>query len=333
MNDEWRQWKFAGIYGIRHRESGKIYVGQSQNITKRIYQHKLSFVSEIGSPYLYRAILKHGWDAFEIIMLEQVSDLILLTKREQHWLDTLDACNPDKGYNICPIAKSCRGVKRTDESKMKDRIAHLGKKQSLETVEKRKASMLKIRALPEYYAQISNALKGRKFTEETIAKKHATMERLYHTDERTTIVLGHIENNHLINLTEAVRGSDMSAKTAIRIANRAGWYKKNGCWIPTKNNSIIINECADSRIDVVLSYVINNPAINYSEIARNTNISRRMIAQLIKQAGWIKENRHWKCINGDMNATSHENSNNTDSRESTLTTTDSTACTTDATTV
>ncbi len=68
MSDEWRGWKFAGIYGIRHIESRKIYVGQSLNMTRRLNAHRQSE----SNRYLLHAIRCRGWDAFEIVLLERV---------------------------------------------------------------------------------------------------------------------------------------------------------------------------------------------------------------------------------------------------------------------
>ncbi len=108
---EWKTWRFAGIYGIWHRESGKIYIGQSQNMAQRIGKHKRG----CNSPRLRSAIMCHGWDAFEKVLLERVDDLSLLNIREQYWIDFYDSANPEKGYNLRPIAESNRGWHPSDE--------------------------------------------------------------------------------------------------------------------------------------------------------------------------------------------------------------------------
>lgn len=53
-------------------------------------------------------------------------------EREQYYIDLL---KPD--MNVCKVAGSSLGVKRTDETKEKLRQIHLGKKLSKESIEKR----------------------------------------------------------------------------------------------------------------------------------------------------------------------------------------------------
>lgn len=96
MSEEWRTWKFPGIYAIKHVVDGKVYVGQSVNMSQRILHHKCS---DRDCVQFYRALARDGWDAFEVIALEKVDDRALLNEREQYWIDTLDSHNPEKGYN------------------------------------------------------------------------------------------------------------------------------------------------------------------------------------------------------------------------------------------
>jgi hypothetical protein len=97
MSEEWRLWKFPGVYAIKHVADGKIYIGQSVNMSKRILYHKCSDKDCI---HLYRALACYGWDAFEVVVLEKVNDPAQLNEREQYWMDTLESHNPQKGYNI-----------------------------------------------------------------------------------------------------------------------------------------------------------------------------------------------------------------------------------------
>jgi len=63
--------------------------------------------------------MQHSWTkygesafSFEIIELCTTDHLFL---REQRHVDALDATNPDVGFNNCPVAGTCLGVKRTKE--------------------------------------------------------------------------------------------------------------------------------------------------------------------------------------------------------------------------
>jgi hypothetical protein len=151
--DAWKTWKFAGIYAIIHTESGKIYVGQAGNITNRIYQHrKLSSHCK----HLSSAIQKYGWDAFEIVLFERVTDFSIIDSREQFWIDVLCVCNPKIGYNMCPMVRTTRGIKFSVEARANVSIARMGvkypsrRKSSDET--RAKMSMVRI-GIPHEWAR------------------------------------------------------------------------------------------------------------------------------------------------------------------------------------
>lgn len=162
MNDEWKAWHFSGIYGIRHIESQKIYVGQSQNIAIRLAEHRLGYRS---GPHLRNAIKQQGWDAFEKVILELVVNLEILTEREQHWIDEYDAANPAKGYNLCPAAGSSRGYHHTDAARAAISTSRLaapikGVPKSPEHRAAISAALMGMSKSPEHCAAISAAKKG-----------------------------------------------------------------------------------------------------------------------------------------------------------------------------
>jgi group I intron endonuclease len=92
----------AGIYAIKHVVSGKVYIGQSVNIAKRIKSHR----KEAECTYLRNAIKCYGWDAFEVCVLEKIDDVASLNEREQYWMDTMQSYNHSRGYNIATKAGS-----------------------------------------------------------------------------------------------------------------------------------------------------------------------------------------------------------------------------------
>lgn len=52
---------------------------------------------------LYDSMRKYGINAFEFAVLEEVQEYLVLTSREQYYIDYNDASNRSKGYNICPL--------------------------------------------------------------------------------------------------------------------------------------------------------------------------------------------------------------------------------------
>lgn len=106
----------AGIYKITNIVNSRVYVGQSCSIENRVAAHKRYLVRGVHeNQKLQRAWDKYGPGAFQFEVLEPVNDNQMLTDREQHWIDLLDAAGPN-GYNMCPAAGSCKGYKHTPES-------------------------------------------------------------------------------------------------------------------------------------------------------------------------------------------------------------------------
>ncbi len=129
------------IYAIRHKESGRNYVGQTKSLKSRWATH-VSYLNSgtHSNQYLQRAWSKHGEEAFELIVLEIVESSLF--EREQYWMDKLDALDKSKGFNIQP-AIFTDGRKRVFSEEHRRRIseAKRGKPRSPETIEKMRAAM------------------------------------------------------------------------------------------------------------------------------------------------------------------------------------------------
>jgi group I intron endonuclease len=80
----------VGIYGIRNKINGKMYVGQSVNVSNRFIRHKtLLKHNKHYNRHLQNSYNKHGLEQFEFIILEKCEER-LLDLREQHWIDNHD---------------------------------------------------------------------------------------------------------------------------------------------------------------------------------------------------------------------------------------------------
>ena len=110
----------AGIYAIRNKVNGFLYVGSAVNLRIRFAQHKRD-LRKAAHPnrYLQRAWEKYGEESFEFEILEFVDSFENLTGREQFWIDQEQSHQRDKGYNLSPTAKSILGYRFSDEQKAK----------------------------------------------------------------------------------------------------------------------------------------------------------------------------------------------------------------------
>lgn len=144
----------CGIYKITCKDTGQMYIGLSENIEKRWYNH-------IHSPHLKKSridstILKHGVDKFDLEIIEELpNDRALLMEREEYWVahtyENNFHYNLTPGGDFCPMkdpniseirkAKSGRnhhmyGRKHTPETREKISKANSGRKHTPKTKEK-----------------------------------------------------------------------------------------------------------------------------------------------------------------------------------------------------
>lgn len=111
-----------GIYKITS-PIGKIYVGQSRNIRKRISRYKnLQCKDQIK---LYRSIIKYGWDkhVFEILEKCLVEDL---NKRERYYQDKYDVLSSN-GLNLILTPTEDLIRVYSIETRNKQSLSHTGK--------------------------------------------------------------------------------------------------------------------------------------------------------------------------------------------------------------
>lgn len=158
----------SGIYAIKNAITGKVYVGSARHLSKRYLMHKSRLMRDFHhSAILLNSVRKHGLSAFRFILLEHC-EIGLLTSREQYWIDNFNAAK--EGYNICPIARSCRGIKQSEETIAKRVKSLTGKKHSIE-VRQRASERLK-GTIPSEATRLAAqaAIRGKKRPAEVVAR-------------------------------------------------------------------------------------------------------------------------------------------------------------------
>lgn len=148
----------SGIYIIKNKITGRLYVGSSINFVSRFKEHKNDLRKNKHCNIYLRRVYNKDNNIFEFKIIEYVPDKKFLIKREQFWIDYYDSYN--NGYNICPIAGNTLGFKMSEESRKKLSIANSGKNNGMygktHTKEARK--------------KISECSKNREVTPEFITK-------------------------------------------------------------------------------------------------------------------------------------------------------------------
>lgn len=177
--------KEAGIYKLTCISNGKIYIGKTVNIYNRIGGHRRCCNRTNGRYLIERALIKHGWDAFTVEVLEifknfdKLKDNDVLLDIETNYIELFDSTKRDIGYNICKFSNDCTGIPKspfTEEHKKKLSQAKLGTKlsdkhkESLRKVNIGNSYALGIKHSEERKGEIRQFMSGRTLSEETKEK-------------------------------------------------------------------------------------------------------------------------------------------------------------------
>ena len=103
-----------GVYKITNLVNGKVYIGQSKDVEKRLYEHRICSTNV----HLRRAIKQYGVDNFSFELLEELS-IEHLNERERFWIASLKATDPNFGYNLSSGGERDAGWCHSEESKRK----------------------------------------------------------------------------------------------------------------------------------------------------------------------------------------------------------------------
>lgn len=162
--------KVAGIYKFRCKENDKVYIGKSVNIKNRIAGHYYTSRKTKGNYYFENALVKYGWESFDIEILElfenfdrnDEADKTMIFEREAYYISKFDAFNQDKGYNICKFSTDRTGIPVSDITKKKIGDANRGRFVSNETREKLRISHMGKVPSEETRKKMGDASKGNK---------------------------------------------------------------------------------------------------------------------------------------------------------------------------
>lgn len=87
----------CGVYLLRHRESGRAYVGQSRDIGTRLARHRYD-AKHPGRNRMARIIAALGIDAFDVQVVD-TCDSERLDELEEFAIAFYDSANPATGFN------------------------------------------------------------------------------------------------------------------------------------------------------------------------------------------------------------------------------------------
>lgn len=156
-----------GIYIIKNLTNGKVYIGQSKDVSARLRRHKWNLRRGTHrNLYLQNAFCKHGEKAFSFgVVCECTEDE--LDSRERAWIEWFGSTNRKHGYNLETGGNALKTL--SDETRRK--IA--------ETV---KGTIRPPRS-DEHRRNLSKSHKGHAVSDETRRKMSESHKGLTHSDQ------------------------------------------------------------------------------------------------------------------------------------------------------
>ena len=95
------------IYKWTNLINGKVYIGKSIDIAKRLREYHYEVKRQSKRPII-QALIKYGFNNFQFEIIENCDSLTneQILQREQYWMDFYDSQNLQKGYNLLNAAES-----------------------------------------------------------------------------------------------------------------------------------------------------------------------------------------------------------------------------------
>lgn len=206
----------TGVYMIRNRVNGKVYVGSAAVSLKNRIRHHINALrrGDHCNSKLQNSWNKYGEQNFEFSVLAKCLPVWCIVIEQIH-IQAKRASSPDFGYNLCPNAGSALGVLHSESTKKRFREIAKSRVLSEESRKKISVTMRAMFADPEYRKMaVANMRAG--ITPDGI-KRGAEKKRgkIVPTERR-------------LRISEKLKGRIISIETRLKISEKAiGRRKKN----------------------------------------------------------------------------------------------------------
>jgi group I intron endonuclease len=212
--------KLCGIYRIYNTINNKSLVGQSKDILRRWSYHRWELLNnKHDNSYLQNSWNAHGGDNFRFEIVELIP-IEKLDEAEINFIEKYKSLDKKFGYNLTAGGKRAAP---TEESKIKNKMAHLGKKSSKKTKRKiSKSNMGKHTWSEKMKLELSIKRKGK--GNPAYGKKHS----VEHKQKISKSMLGIVHSAEAIRkMSLAKKGKKLTEECKEKIRKSLKLYYKN----------------------------------------------------------------------------------------------------------
>lgn len=208
-----------GIYIIINRVNGNKYIGLSNNIHRRFWEHKSS-KKKRNSTNLIKAFKKYHVDNFDFQILELVDDESKLAEREMFWIESIKPeYNMNKGGN--------GNLGHTVSNEVREVLRVCGKLQWERKTNEEKQRQIKNNLFSCGKGRVVSEETRRKLREVNLGKRHTEEAKLKVSIKNKVSMIGNKSGNKKVQRLD-INGNFISEHDSIKeIANELGIHPSN----------------------------------------------------------------------------------------------------------
>lgn len=278
------------IYKFTNKITGKIYIGQTNNIEKRKRGHKSESFNQKANGYslpFHTAIRKYGWENFDFEILEEIPDEFgreYLNEREIFFISYYKSLVSENGYNLTKGGEGCNKGPLTFEEQVR-----LSKIFNIEQVKDIQSMLLEgyeyFEILSKYPqltdSFLSNINAGWNFKREDLSYPLATLHTKFSKETKQKIIKDIQEGRHYKDIS-AEYGISVSYVSMINKGQK--WFNEtlvyplckkdcsDGAWSESAKHDLIFSDL--THAEIAAKYGKSKSTITAFNAGRNRKDSR-----------------------------------------------------------
>ena len=278
---------YSGIYKITF-PNGKIYIGRSNNIYRRMLEHNNDFRNKLPIEY---AIQKYG-KITEFDIVEEISpeNINLSREREIYWIKFYNSTNKEKGYNISSGGDGAGlGSENLQAKFTEEQIQEIYKelKENLNTSMEDIANKHNI-----HISTLSNINQGHTYF-------HSSVKYPIRDSKQSKIIISGTKNHNsnlnekelsqIVELLQNEKSMSMVeiankfnvGSTVIQNINSGKTYLNKSLSYPLrKNHKTGARKLTNEQVQQIIQEIKNNPKESLASISRRLNISSKTVSAI-----------------------------------------------------
>lgn len=275
---------YSGIYKINF-PNGKVYIGRSNNIYRRMLEHNNDFRNKLPIEY---AIMKYG-KIIEFDILELIDDLEEMKKREIYWINYYDSTNKNKGYNVSSGGDGGQPGSLNPQAKFTEEQIQILYRELKENLDESLEQIAKKYHI--HLTTLSNINNGHTYYHSTIQypirnKKECKQiisgiknKNSKFTEQNLKEIYNLLQNRQDLAMKEIAQRYNVQAST-IQNINLGKTYYNQDLIYPLRKPKTGSKKLSQEQVINIIKEIKSNPKKSLANIGRRMNINSKTISSI-----------------------------------------------------